>query len=126
MSTQFEVGLAGTAQQPKQKGDRWKSAEKKAAALFGYPRDFLENRFVYLTVSPRARGLSIGVNLSPAGTCNFDCLYCDVDHTIPRPDSVIDCEVAGGELMRTLSLVHSDELQRHAPYASLCSCGTWR
>ncbi|MGZ8940090.1 MAG: hypothetical protein ACXW32_12840 [Limisphaerales bacterium] len=92
---------------------------KQASAPFGYPRDFLENRFVYLTISPRARGLSIGVNLSPGGTCNFDCLYCDADRTIPRPDQLIDCEVAGRELERTLKLVHSDELHRHAPYATL-------
>ena len=24
----------------------------------GYPRDFLDNRFVYVVISPRARGLS--------------------------------------------------------------------
>lgn len=119
MSTPFEVGLAGAVQQRRPKSDGWKTADKKAAAPFGYPRNFLENRFVYLTVSPRARGLSIGVNLSPAGTCNFDCLYCDVDHSIPRPDAVIDCEVAGRELERTLALVQSEELQRHAPYSGL-------
>ena len=119
MSTQFEISLSATAEGKKTKGDQSKPAEKKAAAPFGYPRDFLENRFVYLTVSPRARGLSIGINLSPAGTCNFGCLYCDVDHSIPRPDSVIDCDVAGHELERTLALVRSDELMRHAPYASL-------
>ena len=119
MSTQLEVGLAEAVQQQKQRMDAWKAGDKKIPAPFGYPRDFLTNRFVYLTVSPRARGLSIGVNLSPAATCNFDCLYCDVDHSIPRPDAVINCEVAGRELERALALVRSDELKRHAPYASL-------
>jgi len=32
---------------------------------FGYARDFLENQFVYLAISPRAGGLSIGVNVNP-------------------------------------------------------------
>jgi wyosine [tRNA(Phe)-imidazoG37] synthetase (radical SAM superfamily) len=92
---------------------------KHSAAPFGYPRDFLDNRFVYLAISPRARGLSIGVNLNPDGKCNFNCLYCDVDRTIPRPDAVIDCDIAALELAQTLQLVHSGGLKRHAPYATL-------
>jgi wyosine [tRNA(Phe)-imidazoG37] synthetase (radical SAM superfamily) len=93
--------------------------KSKTHAPFGYPRDFLENRFVYLTISPRARGLSIGLNLNPDARCNFDCLYCDVDHAIPRPDPVIDCDIASQELERTLDAVQSGELKRHAPYATL-------
>lgn len=92
---------------------------KQPIAPFGYPRDFLDHRFVYLAISPRARGLSIGVNLNPDGKCNFNCLYCDVDRTIVRRDPVIDCEVAAAELEQTLQLVHSGGLKRHAPYATL-------
>jgi wyosine [tRNA(Phe)-imidazoG37] synthetase (radical SAM superfamily) len=92
---------------------------KQPTAPFGYPRDFLDHRFVYLAISPRARGLSIGVNLNPDGKCNFNCLYCDVDRTIPRPDAAIDCDVAALELEQTLQLVHSGALKRHAPYATL-------
>src|SRR5260370_37244718 len=43
-----------------------------AETAFGCPRDGLENRFVYIVISPRARGLSIGVNLNPDQRCNFD------------------------------------------------------
>ena len=122
MSTHFDTSPARAIQCITEKPIIGKGLARKATpAPFGYPRDFLENRFVYLTISPRARGLSIGVNLSPGGTCNFDCLYCDVDKTITRSDSVIDCEAAGKELERTLALVHSDQLKRHAPYASLPS-----
>jgi hypothetical protein len=39
--------------------------EKGAHGPFSNPRDFLDNRFVYVTVSPRAKGLSVGVNLCP-------------------------------------------------------------
>ena len=48
---------------------------------FGCPREFLNNRFVYLVISPRARGLAIGVNMNPAKHCNFDCPYCEVNHS---------------------------------------------
>ena len=50
-----------------------------AITAFGCPRDFLGNRFVYTVVSPRARGLSVGVNMNPDQRCNFDCAYCEVD-----------------------------------------------
>lgn len=41
-------------------------------------RDFC---YVYPVVSRRASGLSIGVNLTPDATCNFDCVYCQIDRT---------------------------------------------
>ncbi len=44
-----------------------------------HPRDFGEQRYVYPVVSRRSRGVSVGVNLSPTGLCNFQCVYCQVD-----------------------------------------------
>ena len=38
---------------------------------FGCPRDFLGNRFVYVVVSARARGLSIGLNMNPDKCVQF-------------------------------------------------------
>lgn len=120
MSTEVIAGPATADQCLREKSTAIKNALKKQPnAPFGYPRDFLDHRFVYLTISPRARGLSIGVNLNPDGKCNFNCVYCEVDHSIPRPDSVIDCDVASIELERTLELVHDGTLKRHAPYATL-------
>lgn len=46
---------------------------------FGYPHDLSGNRFVYTVISPRARGLSIGVNMNPDKFCNFDCAYCETN-----------------------------------------------
>ena len=43
-----------------------------------HPRTRGANRYVYLVRSRRAGGLSIGVNLDPQKTCNFDCVYCEV------------------------------------------------
>ena len=46
-----------------------------------HPRSFAENRYVYPVVSRRAGGVSIGVNLSRQKTCNFRCVYCQVERT---------------------------------------------
>lgn len=43
-----------------------------------HPRSFREFRYVYPVVSRRSGGLSIGVNLSLSGQCNFSCVYCQV------------------------------------------------
>jgi wyosine [tRNA(Phe)-imidazoG37] synthetase (radical SAM superfamily) len=92
---------------------------KNFNAPFRYARDLLENRFVYLTISPRARGLSIGVNLNPDKECNFDCIYCEVDRSKPSAADLIDCEVAGRELEFTMALVQSGALRDRAPYSTL-------
>jgi wyosine [tRNA(Phe)-imidazoG37] synthetase (radical SAM superfamily) len=86
---------------------------------FGLKRDFLENHFVYLAISPRARGLSIGVNLNPDAHCTFGCLYCDVDRSVARPDSLIDCDIAARELEQTLRVVHHSGLKSLPPYNAL-------
>src|SRR3954467_7126670 len=59
---------------------------------FGCPRDFLENRYVYAVISPRARGLSIGINLSPDKRCNFNCVYCEVERTEQLPEWQLDLD----------------------------------
>lgn len=77
---------------------------------FGSPREFLGNRFVYAVVSPRARGLSIGVNLNPDQECNFDCIYCEVDRRNRCRAAQLDVDAMAGELSRTLAMVHSGAL----------------
>ncbi len=86
---------------------------------FGSPRDFLDNRFVYVTLSARARGLSIGVNLNPDQQCNFDCVYCEVDRRSPSAAQALDLSVMDEELRRTLALIHSGEIRRRAAFRSL-------
>jgi wyosine [tRNA(Phe)-imidazoG37] synthetase (radical SAM superfamily) len=73
----------------------------------GCPRDFLGNRFVYVVISSRARGLSIGLNLSTDMACNFDCLYCEVDRGHPPLERELDIPVMVTELERTLFLAGS-------------------
>lgn len=85
---------------------------------FGSPRDFLDNRFVYTVVSPRARGLSVGVNLSPEKICNFSCIYCEV-HRNGDPRQPLDVEVMAAELKKTLQLVWAGRLRERPCYRAL-------
>ena len=86
---------------------------------FGYPRDFLENHFVYLVISPRANGLSVGVNLNPAVKCNFHCLYCEVDRTHPASAAHLDLHRMVVELGQTLELARGGWLRQWPRYAKL-------
>ncbi len=87
---------------------------------FGCPRNFLSsNRCVYTVVSPRAVGLSVGVNMNPDAHCNFDCLYCEVvrQPNVPRQPLAVDAMAM--ELQRTLAEVHSGRIRERAPYQHL-------
>jgi wyosine [tRNA(Phe)-imidazoG37] synthetase (radical SAM superfamily) len=90
-----------------------------AETAFGCPRDFLDNRFVYVVISPRARGLSIGVNMTPDRTCNFDCLYCEVNRSEPAREMKLDMDVMAAELERTLEFVLSGAIRERAPFSAL-------
>jgi wyosine [tRNA(Phe)-imidazoG37] synthetase (radical SAM superfamily) len=99
-------------------------AEKKKHPLvreiaFDRPRDFLDNRFVYAVISPRARGLTLGVNINPDKRCNFDCVYCEVDRDTPPGQSTLDVDVMALEIQRTLALIQQGRLREHPQYHSL-------
>lgn len=83
---------------------------------FGHPRDFLENQFVYVVISPRARGLSVGVNMNPDQYCNFDCLYCEVDRSQPKRERQLDVAVMIQELEETLAAITSGRLRERPLY----------
>jgi wyosine [tRNA(Phe)-imidazoG37] synthetase (radical SAM superfamily) len=86
---------------------------------FGYPRDFLENQFVYLVISPRAGGLSIGVNVNPIVKCNLNCLYCEIDRARPARVAYFDVKRMAAELHGTFGLAHSGRLRERPRYANL-------
>jgi wyosine [tRNA(Phe)-imidazoG37] synthetase (radical SAM superfamily) len=86
---------------------------------FGYPRNFLQNNFVYLVISPRARGLSIGINLNPIVKCNFTCAYCEIDRTQPCRSSYLDVGRMEAELDQTLKIADSGALRLLPRYANL-------
>lgn len=78
---------------------------------FGWPRDFLGNRFIYAVISQRAHGLSIGVNLNPEKYCNFDCVYCEVKRGKPRQEQPVDINVMAAELTKMLDLAGRNKLR---------------
>lgn len=86
---------------------------------FGHPREFLDNRFVYVVISSRTRGLSVGVNLNPDRQCNFDCVYCEVDRSLPIREPVLDVDVMADELERTVSLALNGGLRECPGFATV-------
>jgi wyosine [tRNA(Phe)-imidazoG37] synthetase (radical SAM superfamily) len=96
---------------------RWPTARHETA--FGCPRDFLDNRFVYVVVSPRARGLSIGINMNPDTTCNFDCVYCEVRHGETPREQHLDVDVMAGELKKTLDFAEDGRLRERPWFQSV-------
>ena len=86
---------------------------------FACPRNYLENRFVYVVVSPRAEGLSIGVNLNPDKFCNFDCVYCEIDRERGGGAAQVNMAVLAEELSTTLAEAYSGSLRNRTCYQGL-------
>jgi len=84
-----------------------------------HSRSWRDGRYVYPVISRRSRGLSIGVNLNPDTSCNFDCVYCCVDRTNLRPAPPVDLAVLGRELDEMLAAVADGSLFRVAPFADI-------
>jgi wyosine [tRNA(Phe)-imidazoG37] synthetase (radical SAM superfamily) len=94
------------------------SVAESPETAFGAPRDFLDNQFVYVVISARARGLSVGVNFSPDKLCNYNCVYCEVHRNgnSPRP---LDVDLMALELKKTLTVVRAGRLREKACYHGL-------
>ncbi|HTV42085.1 MAG TPA: radical SAM protein [Candidatus Sulfotelmatobacter sp.] len=90
-----------------------------SGSAFGSPRQFFGNRFVYAVISPRARGLSIGVNMNPDKHCNFGCEYCEVNRLSPPHALFLDVDVMADELQQMLALAFSGELQNFSVYRNI-------
>ncbi len=89
------------------------------ATAFGCARESLGHRFVYTVVSPRARGLSVGVNMNPDQRCNFDCAYCEVDRREPGREAGLDVAAMAVELERTLEWVRTGRIRERPDYLHL-------
>jgi wyosine [tRNA(Phe)-imidazoG37] synthetase (radical SAM superfamily) len=85
-------------------------------AFASHPRDWRENRYVYPVLSRRSGGLSIGVNLNPDKACNFDCVYCQVDRTVPPTVRKVDVEILRRELDRLAGLAASGAIFDEPPF----------
>lgn len=108
--------ITETAEHPSKKKHAPSRSAGGQETAFGCPRDFLDNRFVYLVVSPRARGLSVGVNMNPDKKCNFNCVYCEVHRDQTPRETQLDVEVMALELKKTLAFVLAGQLRERAWY----------
>lgn len=88
-------------------------------SAFGYPRDFMDNQFVYLLISPRAHGLSIGVNLNPHADCNLECAYCEINLSRGARSDDLELDRMVIELEQTLELAEGGWLRQWPRYAKL-------
>ena len=90
-----------------------------AAAVRSHPRRYRENLYVYPVLSRRARGLSIGINLNPDKVCNWDCVYCQVDRTVPPAVREVDEARLRAELTDLLQEARSGALFERPEFAAI-------
>jgi wyosine [tRNA(Phe)-imidazoG37] synthetase (radical SAM superfamily) len=81
-----------------------------------YPREFLHHRFTYVVISPRAKGLSVGVNMNPDKRCQFNCIYCEVDRATGTNGPELDVAAMACELSKTLDYVRTGRLRELHAY----------
>ena len=86
-------------------------------AFQSHPRSFEENLYAYPVLSRRARGLSVGVNLSPHKACNMDCVYCQVDRGVPAAVKTVDLDRMEEELTELLARGADGSLLALAPFS---------
>ncbi|HOW17833.1 MAG TPA: radical SAM protein [Phycisphaerae bacterium] len=88
-------------------------------AFASHSRDWRQNHYVYPVLSRRAHGVSIGVNLNPDKVCNFDCIYCQVDRTVPPAVRKVDVAVLRRELDEMLGLAAKGGLFEEVPFRNV-------
>lgn len=84
-----------------------------------HERRWADNRYVYAVVSRRSGGLSVGINLNPDKACNFDCLYCQVDRTVPPVVRRVDLARLAQELDLVLTAARDGWLYEAAPFDAI-------
>jgi wyosine [tRNA(Phe)-imidazoG37] synthetase (radical SAM superfamily) len=115
----LENSTAGSETALKAKKGAAQRAITSPETAFGCPREFLQNHFVYVVVSPRARGLSVGVNMNPDRQCNFNCVYCEVRRDRPPGVEKLDVDAMEMELKATLAFVRAGRLRELQAYRGL-------
>ena len=68
--------------------------------------------YVYPVISRRSGGLSIGINLNIDKACNFECIYCCVDRSVPPIRKDIDLDQIRDELGQMIELATTDQIWR--------------
>jgi wyosine [tRNA(Phe)-imidazoG37] synthetase (radical SAM superfamily) len=82
-----------------------------------HPRTYKTNRFVYPVLSRRAGGISIGLNLNPDRVCNFSCVYCQIDRSVPGEKEFVELPRLVEELDAMIDLVASGRIYEDLPFS---------
>lgn len=69
-------------------------------------------KWVYTQISSQSRGLAVGVNLSPDGSCDFRCRYCDLPKTAPVDATPVNGPELARELEETFDSILSGDASR--------------
>lgn len=91
-------------------------SRKMKRAWRRHERRWKDNLYVYAVVSRRSRGISVGVNLNPDKGCNFDCVYCQVDRTVPPAVRRVDLSRLAEELDAVIEAERNGSLYLDEPY----------
>ena len=99
---------------------RWPSRMSSLSDAYRrHERRWADNRYVYAVVSRRSGGVSVGVNLNPDKACNFDCIYCQVDRTVPPVVRKVDLARLAAELDLVLEAERDGSLYQAPPFSAL-------
>jgi len=74
--------------------------------------------YCYPVISRRSKGVSLGVNINPCRACNFNCVYCEVDHIYPVKRKDLDLDQLEDEMKILLDLALSGELFKTHPFSA--------
>ncbi len=81
-----------------------------------HDRFWMDYDYVYPVLSRRSRGISVGININPAGDCNFRCVYCQVDHCQTRKLPAFDLEKLREELRTCVAYALSGQIFEDAVF----------
>ena len=87
-----------------------------------HPRRFGTLQYVYPVISRRSDGLSLGINLSPSGICNFACVYCQILATQTEPTTgnhLVPMDCLGAELRQLVRSVNDGTLFERTAFAQI-------
>jgi wyosine [tRNA(Phe)-imidazoG37] synthetase (radical SAM superfamily) len=97
------------------KGSRRVRAIRVAGRTAG--RDYQGRSWVYFLLSAQTRGLSLGINLSPSGACDYRCCYCDIPKVSALHRAPVDVQGLALELEAALDFVASGQVVHEPTYS---------
>ena len=87
-----------------------------------HSRRWEDFKYIYPVLSRRSRGISLGIDLSPAYECTFNCVYCQVEKhnlsNIPNCNREIDLDVLHEELHLLFVGTLKGLIFNHSPFVA--------